>query len=234
MPISLAAGQSSSLTITFAPSSAGASSGQLSVAIQGGTQPVLVSLSGTGLAVGQLGINPSAMNFGSVAIGASQNQSGSLTAGGADITISSASWNGSGYALNGITFPATVASGTTVPFTVTFAPQSSGTVTGQVSFFSNASTSPTVIGLTGTGSQPAQHAVNLAWSASTSQVAGYNVYRSTQAGGPYVRLNASLIADLSFSDDTVQSGTTYYYAATSVDSNKVESSYSNTATAVIP
>jgi fibronectin type 3 domain-containing protein len=107
-------------------------------------------------------------------------------------------------------------------------------VTGQVSFFSNASTSPTVISLTGSGSQPVQHVVSLSWSASASQVEGYNIYRSTQSGSSYVRLNSSLIMSLSFTDDTVQSGKTYYYAATSVDSNNVESADSNIATATVP
>jgi hypothetical protein len=37
------------------------------------------------------------------------------------------------------------------------------------------------------------HSVTLAWTASTSTVAGYNVYRSTTNGGPYTQINSALL-----------------------------------------
>jgi Abnormal spindle-like microcephaly-assoc'd, ASPM-SPD-2-Hydin len=233
MPITLGVGQTASLTISFVPRSAGANNGRLSITVQGQNQPAVVNLSGIGLAVGQLGTNPAAMNIGNVAIGHSQTQTGSLTAGGADVNISTASWTGAGYALGGIHFPVTVPAGSSIAFSVTFTPQSAGTATGQVSFFSNASNSPSAVNLSATGVQAVQHSVTLSWD-STAPVAGYNIYRSTQANGSYVRLNVSLISASSYTDDAVQSGMTYYYAATSVDSNDVESEYSNVAVASIP
>jgi fibronectin type 3 domain-containing protein len=148
--------------------------------------------------------------------------------------VSSAAWNGSGFSLTGITFPVTVPPGQSMPFTVTFAPQISGSATGQVSFVSDASNSPTVVTLAGSGTQAAQHSVSLSWNASTSLPLGYNVYRGTNSGGPYTKLNSSLISGLSFADNNVQSGATYYYVATSVDSSNLESGYSNLATAIIP
>jgi len=39
---------------------------------------------------------------------------------------------------------------------------------------------------------------------------------------------------MSYSDNTVQSGQTYYYATTTVDSSGVESGYSNRVQATIP
>jgi|SRR5437870_567894 len=45
----------------------------------------------------------------------------------------------------------------------------------------------------------------------------YNVYRGTQSGGPYQRLNLSPQPDNSYTDATVQSGLTYFYVATAVD-----------------
>jgi hypothetical protein len=173
------------------------------------------------------------MSFGNVVVGSSQSQNGALTAGSSNVTISSAAWNGAGFSLSGITFPVTVAAGQSVPFTVTFAPQTSGSATGQVSFASDASHSSAVVTLAGGGTQATQHSVSLSWNASTSQVVGYNIYRGTTSGGPYTRLNSSLIS-LSFTDNNVQSGATYFYVATAVDSNDVESGYSNLATAVIP
>jgi len=76
--------------------------------------------------------------------------------------------------------------------------------------------------------------VALSWTASTSTVSGYNIYRSTTSGGSYVKVNGSLVSGLSYNDTTVQSGTTYYYVATAVDTSGDESVDSNQATAVIP
>jgi fibronectin type 3 domain-containing protein len=78
------------------------------------------------------------------------------------------------------------------------------------------------------------YSVGLNWTASVSTVSGYNVYRGTTNGGPYTKLNSSLITSLSYTDNTVSSGETYYYVSTSVNSSGVESSYSNQATALIP
>lgn len=73
------------------------------------------------------------------------------------------------------------------------------------------------------------HTVTLSWTASTSQVAGYNVYRSSTSDGPYARLNNGLIDGTTFTDNNVQPGQTYFYVATAVgdgresgDSNQVE------------
>ena len=80
-----------------------------------------------------------------------------------------------------------------------------------------------------------QHTVTLNWTASiSSNVAGYNVYRGTASGGPYAKVNTSLIPGTSYVDSTVQAGQTYYYVATAVDTSGNESTYSNEAQAVVP
>jgi|SRR5271166_6631444 len=76
--------------------------------------------------------------------------------------------------------------------------------------------------------------VALSWTASIGQVVGYNAYRSTISGGPYTKLNSSLISTTSSNDPTVQSGHTYYYVTTAVNSQGLESSYSNQAVAIVP
>jgi hypothetical protein len=80
------------------------------------------------------------------------------------------------------------------------------------------------------------HPTILNWVASTSSnVAGYNVYRSTTSGGTYSKLNASLVTGTTFTDGTCQPGLTYYYVATSVDVSGNESAYSTPPLqAVIP
>jgi hypothetical protein len=184
---------------------------------------------------GQLAVNPSAMNFGNVAVGSNAVQSGTLTAGSSDITVTSAAWNGQGYSLSGITFPVTVPATQSVPFKVTFAPETAGSTPGSIAFDSNATNSPATETMSGNGTQQqSQHSVALSWDASTSLVIGYNVYRGTASGGPYTRLNSSVDANTAYTDNSVQNGLTYYYVTTAVDSNNAESAHSNQATSVIP
>ena len=66
-------------------------------------------------------------------------------------------------------------------------------------------------------------------------VVGYNVYRGTTNNGPYtLKVNSSLVPGITFTDTNVQSSQTYYYVVTAVDSNGVETVYSNQASATIP
>jgi IPT/TIG domain len=78
------------------------------------------------------------------------------------------------------------------------------------------------------------HTVSLSWTGSSSGVSGYNVYRSSTSGGPYSRLNSTLIGSTSFNDNNVQAGQTYFYVTTAVNGSNVESGYSNQAQTSIP
>jgi fibronectin type 3 domain-containing protein len=78
------------------------------------------------------------------------------------------------------------------------------------------------------------HSVALSWSASSTTVSGYNVYRSTVSGSGYAKLNSGLVGATTYDDTNVQAGTTYYYVTTSVDSGGDESAQSNQASATIP
>lgn len=108
---------------------------------------------------------------------------------------------------------------------------------------SPASTGGTVsVTVTNTGSQTSTlasaytyfHIVDLAWTDSSSSISGYNVYRSSTSGGPYTRVNSSLVSGTSFTDSNVQAGQTYFYVTTAVSSNNVESGYSTQAQAIVP
>lgn len=186
-------------------------------------------------AAGSLVVSVPTIDFGSVAVGSSTTRTGKLTANGSTVTISSGSWTGDGFSVSGITFPLALTAGENASFTVTFAPQASGTASGSISFLSNALNSPTTEAFTGTGSQPSAHSVSLFWSPSPSTVVGYNVYRGTTSGGPYpARLTPSPQPMTSLVDNTVAAGATYYYVATSVDQNFVESIYSKELAAAVP
>jgi Abnormal spindle-like microcephaly-assoc'd, ASPM-SPD-2-Hydin len=182
-----------------------------------------------------LSASPSTIGFGNVIVGGSSSLTGTLSAGTSPLTVSSASWNGQGYSVSGINFPVTLTAGQSVPYTVTFSPQVSGPVSGSISFISDATNSPTGQTLTGAGTQSSGHSVDLSWDPSASAVVGYNIYRGTTSGGPYpTKLNSTPQLGTSFVDNTVNPTTTYYYVATSLDANSLESSFSNQLKMVIP
>jgi len=88
-------------------------------------------------------------------------------------------------------------------------------------------------GACATGVTP--HSVTMTWVGSiSSNVAGYNIYRATTSGGPYTKLNSSPVSATSYVDGIVQSGQTYSYVVTTIDSSGNESAFSNQAQAVIP
>ena len=53
---------------------------------------------------------------------------------------------------------------------------------------------------------------------SSPNVSGYIVYRSLSSGGPFARLNSSLVTTLGYCDLSVSDGQTYYYQVTAVNS----------------
>jgi len=59
-----------------------------------------------------------------------------------------------------------------------------------------------------------------------ADLAGYYVYRSIKSGREYVRLTDKVITQTTFSDESVKSGTTYYYVITAVDKWENESAQS--------
>lgn len=217
LPLTLASGQSITFNITFTPQSPGTVGGTLFVA----SPAMIVPLSGTGITAGQLVVAPAPLNFGSVTLGKTGTEPITMSAVGASVTVSSASSSSSQFALNGISLPLTIPAGQSESFNVVFTPQSSGTVSGSLTFGSNASTSQTTEAMSGIGTAPV-YSVNLYWNSSTD-VAGYNVYRSTAVNGNYSKINSSLQPSTTYTDNSVISGQTYYYAATSVNSAGEES-----------
>jgi len=73
--------------------------------------------------------------------------------------------------------------------------------------------------------------VTAEWGQSTSSdVAGYNIYRSEVSGSGYVKLNETLINDTTFVDVILEGvEKTFYYTVTAVDQSDNESGYSNEA-----
>ena len=234
LPASLGAGQSFTFSVVFTPNVSGSITGILSILSDASNSQLNIALSGSETIPGQLTLAPLALNFGSVSTGSKTSLSGTLSASGSPVTISSGTTTGAEFVLSGISLPATLAAGLSVPFTVTFLPQTTGSASATLSFLSNATTSSVTESLSGSGAAPIQHSVDLSWIASSSSnVAGYNVYRAGVSGGPYASV-ASANPGSTFADGSVQSGQTYYYVVTAVDTNGAESVYSNQVQAVIP
>ena len=109
-----------------------------------------------------------------------------------------------------------------------FPPRVPGTSTMTITVGTSTSMGTYVITVTGNGGGVQQSVsvtltvtaqVALGWTASSSPgIAGYNAYRSTNSNGPYTKLNSSLISTTNYNDQMVQSGNTYYYVTTAVDS----------------
>ena len=233
LPLQLEAGQSFSFTIVFAPTAAANASGSLSLVSDASNSVPTVPLSGTGAAAGQLSVSPASLSFGNVVLGTSKSLTTKLSALNSSVIISSGAVSDAEFSLSGASFPLTLAPGQSATLTLTFTPQSSASASSSLLLATNTANSTVKQGLAGAGVAAPQHSVDLSWSASGSE-AGYFVYRSTKAGGPYANLTASAIASTSFTDSSVQSGATYFYVTTSVDSNGSESDDSNEVRASIP
>lgn len=67
--------------------------------------------------------------------------------------------------------------------------------------------------------------VEVTWSpASASNIVGYNVYRSTQAGTTGLKVNSIMVTSGQYLDSDVENGLTYYYTVRSVNSAGAEDS----------
>jgi len=138
-PLTLAAGQRKSFTVTFTPQSAGSATGSIAVTTDATNPVVSVPVSAIATVPGALISNPSNISFGSVQVGSGQTLSAALTnSGGSSVTVSQASVSGSGFAISGLNLPVTLAAGQSAAYSVTFNPLSGGSTGGTLSFASDA------------------------------------------------------------------------------------------------
>ncbi|HTS07167.1 MAG TPA: choice-of-anchor D domain-containing protein, partial [Candidatus Eisenbacteria bacterium] len=154
-PVTLTAGQSATFNVSFAPSSAGSASGNLTITSNASNPTLTVPLSGSGVTPGTLGANPTSLSFGSVTVGNNKSLSETVTnTGGTSITISQVAISGSGFSFNGISTPVTLTPGQSATFSVSFAPSSAGSASGNLTITSSASNPTLTIPLSGSGVTP--------------------------------------------------------------------------------
>lgn len=236
-PLTIAAGQSVNFSVTFTPSAAGNTSGSLAFDSNAANSPSAATLSGS---ASGLAATPSNLNFGVVLDGTtSASQTGTLSAVGANVTVTSATQTGSFFSVTGLpSVPFVILAGQSVQYTVAFAPQagSPGPASGSLSFASSANS------VSQTFSGTATSNVVLSWSSSTSPNVTYNVYRCSVSAVACIQSQpanfsqiATAVSNLGYVDGQVASGQTYYYAVTAVDTSLNESVLSGVSSpAVIP
>jgi Abnormal spindle-like microcephaly-assoc'd, ASPM-SPD-2-Hydin/HYDIN/CFA65/VesB-like, Ig-like domain/Cep192 domain 4 len=148
----LAVGQSATIQVQFAPASSTAATGSLVVTSDASNPTLTIALSGTAAEPG-ISVTPSSVSFGNVADGTTATQAITLkNTGTADLVISSDSVTGTGFGVTGFTAQ-TLTANSSMTFNATFAPTSTGTVSGSISVSTNLAGSPTTIPLSGTGTQ---------------------------------------------------------------------------------
>jgi hypothetical protein len=234
-PQTLTPGESVNFTAEFNPRAAGSETGTISIAT--GSDPLSVGLNGVGVSsAAHLVASTTSLSFGNVIIGDSPSQEVTLkNTGSASADISSVSLTGSGYTVEGVTSKLVLAPDQSAILTVEFGPKTTGSLSGKVTIWSDAPSSPLVIQLSGVGAQKGnQQSVSLNWDKSTSQVVGYFVYRSSKPSGPYSKLNAEPNPETSYTDSSVVSGQMYFYVVTSVNSENIESAYSEPVSVTVP
>jgi hypothetical protein len=236
VPVTVEPGASLELSVTFAPTAKGYSDATIGLASNAPNSPLDVHVGGTGIfgKNAELGVTPATLSFGNVAVGSSTTLQATLKATNAAVTISADQSTSSEFAILGLTLPTTLQAGQSVQVGIQFTPNASGKATAKAGFTSNALDSPTVEQLNGTGVTQAAQSVYLTWDAGGGNPVGFNVFRGTAQAGPFSQINSVLDSSTNYTDDTVASGTTYYYVTTAVNSEGEQSSYSNVTEAVVP
>jgi hypothetical protein len=156
LPLTLAAGQSTTFSIVFSPQSAGSVTGNLALINGGSNSPLNIALAGTAVTAGSVTENPTSFAFGSVQVGTNQTQTETLkNTGGENLTISQATVSGSGFSYTGLSLPLTLVPNQSTTFGVVFAPTSAGASNGILSVTVSGSSTSIDFALSGTGVTPA-------------------------------------------------------------------------------
>jgi Abnormal spindle-like microcephaly-assoc'd, ASPM-SPD-2-Hydin len=250
VPRSILPSQKVAYKVSFVPTSSGNLAASIQISTNDSTVPAAVSLAGVAeKAYAALQVSPASISFGSMKLKSTGTQNVTLkNTGDINMTVSGVTVAGAGFGYSDLSPGFSLSPNQTVTFQVWFRPQTAGAASGTVTILSANIASPAELPVSGDGVNPAappppppppsaptpvQHTVTLSWGPSSSAVSGYRVYRSTVSGSNFSALTP-VISNLSFSDNTVVDGTTYYYVVTAVDPSGQESPHSNEATAVIP
>jgi hypothetical protein len=149
-PMTLNGGQSTTLTVTYKPTSAATLTGSVSITSNASDSSMVIGINATATS-STLAATPSSVSFGNVVVGSDTTQTIRLqNIGTSQVTISSVTPSVSGVAISGITLPANLAPGTSATLTAAYKPTAAGSVAGKITVTSNAVGSPTIVDLSAT------------------------------------------------------------------------------------
>ncbi|MDE3169219.1 MAG: choice-of-anchor D domain-containing protein, partial [Acidobacteriota bacterium] len=169
----LAAGQSATVQLVFAPPSAGSLSADVTIvsdasSVSGaaaGTSSTITAQATTTTSFkvhlhgnatqAVLSISPTSVAFSNVVVGQSGTQIVTLTnTGTSNLQLKSDSLTGTGFAIAGLTVPQTIAPGQGISFTVQYSPAAAGSTSGNIAFSDNAPGSPQTLPITASAVAP--------------------------------------------------------------------------------
>ncbi len=152
LPVTLSAGQSSLLDITFTPTGEGTYPASLSFTHNASGSPAVLPVTGTGhILASTFNIDPVSLSFGTVNVGSSVSLPVTIiNPGDASLIISDITSSDAQYTFSS-SLPITVLPGGNTAIDITFTPTGEGTYPGNLSFVHNATGSPAVLSVTGTG-----------------------------------------------------------------------------------
>ena len=149
---SIPAGGHCTITVTFAPTTAGKQTATVNIVDSAGNSPQTISLSGTGLQ--PVSLNPTALNFGAQIVGTTSAPKNILVTNHEKVTVSFTSIAVTGINLSDFAETDNCTSllpGGTCTVSVTFAPSAKGTRSATLTLTDTATNSPQTAKLSGTG-----------------------------------------------------------------------------------
>jgi hypothetical protein len=167
LPATFAPGESATLTLTYAPTTVGPTSGSVAVRSEQGRPVSVVEISGNGVSptpeptpapatpatLATLAAAPTRIDFGQVTVGSFSALGVTLTNSTSEpITVSEVMTTGSGFTASGVAAGTTLAAGASATLTTRFTPAAQGTASGQVMVRTASQTEPlAVVDLAGSG-----------------------------------------------------------------------------------
>lgn len=156
LPITIAAGASANLAVSYAPTAAGSDTGCIALTTNASNGPTTnLAVSGTGVvpAAPRIAVSPTSLSFGNVTIGNPTPRTFTISNTGTAAltgTVARASGTSAEYAASPASF--NLAAGASQVVTVTYGPTGTGADAGALTVASNDAASPTVsVSLSGTG-----------------------------------------------------------------------------------
>ncbi len=201
-PVTLNPGQTVSLQVSFAPTTAGSATGKITISSNSASGTTsTISLTGTGVS-SQLAVSASSLAFGNVVVNSTLSKTLTLTSSGtAAVTVNSATLSGAGFTITGATFPLKLNPGASASLQVNFKPTVAGSASGSIAISSNSGTgATTTVSLSGVGTVPqlSVGSASLAFGSVTLNTTSTQTLTMTSSGTAAVTVNSATLSGTGF------------------------------------